>query len=90
MNAGASSMIGGSGASTVMGGTGDNVFGFVKGHAGGSETIYNFSGQDNLAFQGYGYSADLVPVETIVDGNDVMTLNDGTLITFVGVGQKIF
>jgi hypothetical protein len=56
------------------------VFGFVDRHAGGTITIENFNSTDNLAFGGYGYSLASPPTETIVDGNDVMTLSDGTLL----------
>ncbi|HEX3983511.1 MAG TPA: hypothetical protein VHX12_07450, partial [Acidisoma sp.] len=90
MNSGASTLIGGSGASTVTGGSGADVFGFVKGHAGGSETIYNFDSRDNLAFGGYGYTATNLPTETVMDGNDVMTLTDGTVVTFIGIDHKLF
>ncbi len=90
MNSGASTLIGGSGASTVTGGSGADVFGFVNGHAGGSETIYNFSSRDDLAFSGYGYTATNLPAETVMDGNDVMTLTDGTVITFIGIDHKLF
>jgi Ca2+-binding RTX toxin-like protein len=90
MNAGASTMIGGSGAATVIGGSGQDVFGFVDGHAGGSITIENFNSTDNLAFGGYGYSLANPPTETLVGGNDVMTLSDGTQITFIGIDHKIF
>ena len=95
MNNGASTVTGGSGAATVTGGSGADVFGFVYGHAGGSETIYNFHTGDNLAFSGYGYGAGgsvaSVPVEsTNSAGFDVMTLTDGTSITFIGIDHKIF
>jgi Ca2+-binding RTX toxin-like protein len=90
MNAGASTMIGGSGAATVIGGSGHDVFGFVDGHAGGTITIENFNSTDNLAFGGCGYSLASPPMETIVGGNDVMTLSDGTEITFIGIDYKIF
>ncbi len=30
------------------------------------------------------------PTETIVSGDDVMTLSDGTQITFTGIDHKIF
>jgi Ca2+-binding RTX toxin-like protein len=90
MNAGASTMIGGSGAATVIGGSGQDVFGFVEGHAGGTITIENFNSTVNLAFGGYNYSLAKPPTETIVAGNDVMTLSDGTQITFIGFNHKIF
>jgi hypothetical protein len=32
----------------------------------------------------------LARAETIVSGNDVMTLSDGTQITFIGIDHKIF
>lgn len=86
MGSGAESFTGGGGNSTVIGGTGNDVFGFINGHAGGSETIYNFNSSDNLAF--YGYTAP--PTEQVVNGNDVMTLSDNTKITFVGIDHKIF
>lgn len=78
------------GASTVTGGSGADVFGLVKGHAGGSETIYNFNSSDKLAFSGYGYTATNLPAETVMDGNDVMALTDGTVITFIGIDHKLF
>jgi len=71
-------------------GSGHDVFGFVDGHAGGTITIENFNSTDNLAFGGYGYSLASPPTETIVAGNDVMTLSDGTQITFIGFNHKIF
>jgi hypothetical protein len=45
-----------------------------------------------LAFAGYGYGygAGTMPIETVAGGNDVMTLNDGTAITFIGIDHKIF
>ncbi|MBW4023440.1 MAG: hypothetical protein HIU92_09935 [Proteobacteria bacterium] len=90
MDSGPSAMIGGSGASTVIGGGGPGIFGFVHGHAGGTETIYNFNSADNLAFGGYGYSLAAPPAETVGAGNDVMTLSDGTAITFVGIDHALF
>jgi autotransporter passenger strand-loop-strand repeat protein len=90
MNAGASTMIGGSGASSVTGGSGQDVFGFVDGHAAGTETIFNFNSNDTLAFGGYGYSATNTPTETITNGNDLMTLSDGTVIAFIGIDHKLF
>jgi hypothetical protein len=91
LGSGADTVLGGSGASTINGGNGDDVFGFIKGHAGGSEVIFNFTPRDNLAFGGYGGS---VPVEQVATFNgvssDVITLNDGTKITLVGIDHKIF
>lgn len=94
LGSGADSVIGGGGASTIVGGSGNDVFGFVDGHAGGSEVILNYTSSDNLAFSGYGYSSDNVPTETIGtfngEASDIMTLSDGTKITFVGIDHKLF
>ena len=51
---GADSVIGGGGASTITAGGGSDVFGFVDGHAGGTELITNFTSNDKFAFGGYG------------------------------------
>ncbi|MCB8875728.1 hypothetical protein [Acidisoma silvae] len=90
LGSGADSVIGGSGASTVTAGSGKDVFGFVNGHAGGTEVIIGFNSSDNLAFGGYGYSANNLPTETVTSAGDVMTLTDGTQILFAGVDHKIF
>jgi hypothetical protein len=84
----AESVIGGGGSSSISaGGSTNDVFGFVQGHAGGSETISGFNSTDNFAFQGYG--ADAIKSEAFVansasTGTDVITLTDGTTITVVG------
>jgi serralysin len=90
LGSGADSVIGGSGASTVQGGSGQDSFIFVKGHAGGSETILGFSDFDNIGFAGYGYNGANLPTETVGSLGDVITLNDGTNITLVGVFHKLF
>jgi hypothetical protein len=85
---GADTVIGGGGASTITGGGGDDVFGFVTGHAGGSETILNFTTSDTFAFSS-GYGANPIQTETYTAGAngagaDVITLTDGTTITIEG------
>jgi Ca2+-binding RTX toxin-like protein len=90
LGSGADSVIGGGGASTITAGSGADVFGFVKGHAGGSEVIIGYNSNDTLAFGGYGYSATNVPTENVGSVGDVITLSDGTTITLVGVDHKIF
>jgi Ca2+-binding RTX toxin-like protein len=94
LGSGADTVTGGSGASTIVGGSGNDVFGFVNGHAGGSEVILNYTSSDNIAFQGYGYSLTNPPAETLTsfDGiaSDVIKLSDNTTITLVGVNHKIF
>jgi hypothetical protein len=90
MGSGADSFTGGGGNSTVVAGSGSDVFSFIKGHAGGTETIIGFNAKDSVDFGGYGYSLNNAPSEQVVNGSDVMTLSDGTKITFVGLDHKIF
>jgi serralysin len=90
LGSGADTVLGGSGASTITGGSGNDVFAFIKGHAGGSEEIIGFTASDNLAFAGYGYTATNLPTETLGAGGDVITLSDGTTITLAGFDHKIF
>jgi hypothetical protein len=90
LGSGADTVLGGGGASTIQGGSGGDVFAFIKGHAGGSEVILNYTASDNLAFAGYGYTAANLPTETVGALGDVITLNDGTSITLVGVDHKLF
>ena len=85
LGSGADSVIGGGGQSTVRAGSGSDVFGFVKGHAGGAEVITGFNAKDTLAFGGYAQG----PTEQVVGGNDEMTLSDGTLITFIGLSHTL-
>jgi Ca2+-binding RTX toxin-like protein len=87
---GADSVVGGGGASTITGGGGHDVFDFVNGHAGGTEVIIGYTASDNIAFGGYGYSATNLPTENLVGSNDVITLSDGTVITLVNLGHKLF
>jgi hypothetical protein len=90
LGSGADTVIGGSGASTITDGSGNDVFTFIKGHAGGSEVIIGFNARDNLAFAGYGYTATNLPTEAVGSIGDVITLNDGTTITLAGFDHKIF
>jgi hypothetical protein len=91
---GADSVIGGGGSATITGGGGNDVFGFVNGHAGGSEVIIGFTSSDTFAFGGYGYSATNGPTESYdtpgATGSDVITLTDGTTIALVGIDHKVF
>ncbi|WP_227320400.1 hypothetical protein [Acidisoma silvae] len=87
---GADSVIGGGGASTITAGAGHDVFGFVNGHAGGSEVIIGFNSSDNLAFGGYGYSITNTPSETLTAAGDVIKLSDGTTITLQGYDHKLW
>jgi Ca2+-binding RTX toxin-like protein len=90
LGAGADSVVGGGGASTITAGTGNDVFAFIKGHAGGSEVIIGYNASDNIAFAGYGYTATDLPSEAVGPVGDVITLNDGTTITLAGIDHTIF
>jgi Ca2+-binding RTX toxin-like protein len=90
LGSGADTVLGGSGASTITAGSGNDVFAFIKGHAGGSEVIIGFNAKDNLAFAGYGFTPTNLPAENVGSFGDVITLSDGTTITLAGVDHKIF
>ncbi len=90
LGSGADTVLGGSGASTITGGSGNDVFAFIKGHAGGSEVIIGYTGSDNLAFAGYGYTGSNLPTENVGSAGDVITLSDGTTITLAGFDHKLF
>ena len=80
--------MGGSGNSSIYSGTGNDVFGFVNGHAGGNETIFNFNSSSTLVFGGYG--ATPIASENVVGGSDVIKLTDNTTITLSGIDHKVF
>ena len=88
LNGAADTVVGGSGHSTVVGGTGHDVYGFLAGHASGSEVIFNISASDIVVFGGYG--GDPITSENVTNGSDVVTLSDNTTITFAGFDHKIF
>ena len=88
LGSGADTFVGGGGTSFVQAGSGADVFGFVKGAAGGTEYIYGFNAKDNIAFDNYG--TGYVPTEQVVNGSDVISLSDGTTIHLVGYSEKLF
>jgi hypothetical protein len=92
LGSGADTVLGGGGTSVIQVGTGADVFGFIKGAAGGAETILGLSGNPAamLAFGGYGYTATDLPTEQVGSLGDVITLSDGTKITLAGIDHKIF
>jgi hypothetical protein len=90
LGAGATSVIGGGGSSTVTGGSGPDAYIFVKGHSGGSEFVIGLNASDNIGFAGYGYSPQDLPIEHVGLLGDVVTLNDGTSITFAGFYHTLF
>ncbi len=73
----------GSGAASVTGGTGADTYVFTSGEAG-TVTITGFKqGTDQLKYNGFVGPA--VSSGTIVGGNTLLTLSDGTTVDLVGV-----
>jgi hypothetical protein len=57
------------------------TYDFVAGHGGGNDVITGFrTGTDQLSFQGVHVTSDVV-----AGGSTLLTLSDGTHVTFVGV-----
>jgi len=76
------------GVATVTAGASSNLFAFVKSNPGGSEVINGFiSGVDQIGLEGFkGNEVNhALKSQTVVNGNDTITLSDNTKITFVGV-----
>jgi Ca2+-binding RTX toxin-like protein len=88
LNGAADTVVGGAGAATVVGGAGTDVYGFIKGHAGGTELIGGLKSTDTIVFGGYG-SGPIVS-EAVQNGSDVIALNDGTVVTLEGLDHKVF
>jgi hypothetical protein len=82
----------GSGADTVTFGAGggqfhagsDDVFNIAAG-TGGSDTIFGFTGADQIDVQGF--AGNPVASSTVAGGNAYVTLTDGTSIEFAGLTQ---
>jgi len=73
----------GSGTTMVYGGLGTDVYDIVNGDAGGAAVIAGFKvGTDQIGLYGYGPSA---PQTSVIGGNTVLSLSDGTNITLLGV-----
>jgi Ca2+-binding RTX toxin-like protein len=84
----ADTVVGGSGVASVVGGSGSDVYGFIDGHAGGSEIIFGLKSSDVIAFGGY--AGDPITSEGVVQGSDLLTLADGTVILLQGIDHKVF
>jgi Ca2+-binding RTX toxin-like protein len=83
---GADTLVGSSGTALMVSGTvGADTFSFTKGQAGGSDTITGFKAADVLQLNGYG--ATPISTSSLVGGSTVLTLNDGTTLTFAGTGS---
>jgi Ca2+-binding RTX toxin-like protein len=88
LNNATDSVFGGAGISIVYGGLGKDIYGFVKGQAGGAELIFNFKKTDVIVFGGY--AGNPIASEKVIHGSDVITLVDGTKITVEGYHHTIF
>jgi Ca2+-binding RTX toxin-like protein len=81
---------GGTGNVSITGGTGNDLFVFTDGQAGGTDTIQGFvTAYDKIDLQGYGNNEveKALKSQKVVGGTDTITLSDNTKISFVGVGQ---
>lgn len=76
-------LVAGTGTDTLAGGSGADIFQFVRGAAGGTATILDFSGHDTLHLQGYG--ANPITAETAIPGGLQITLADNTTVLLQNV-----
>jgi Ca2+-binding RTX toxin-like protein len=83
---------GGSGFATMTGNGGTDlfVFGNTAGHTGGTDIITDFNSSDTFLLSGYGANAAATAFAdaTYTGGNSVVTLTDGTTITFDNIDTK--
>ena len=90
---GNNTLVAGPGSNTLVGGSGKDVFEVNKSFAGGgTDFLVNWTGNDLLLLSGYGAATSKggLPAGTTVShvgGSEVLTLADGTKITFVGVSH---
>ncbi|MFZ0019105.1 MAG: hypothetical protein WAL10_17390, partial [Acetobacteraceae bacterium] len=79
------------GASTMTAGTGHDTFEFSSASGGANDLISNFrQGVDQVLLQGYGSKtvADMITAQTHpTSGSSMLTLPDGTKITFSDVSN---
>ncbi len=89
---GNNTLVGGSGSETLVGGAGADVFAIDKTYTGLggnlNELIVGWNANDSLALVGYGAAtvAGGLPAGAVANGN-VLTLADGTKITFAGLSN---
>jgi Ca2+-binding RTX toxin-like protein len=87
---GNNTLVAGPGSNTLVGGAGANVFAVDKAAGGGgADSIVGWNSNDLVVLSGYG--APTAPgglpsgaTTAILGGSEVLTLADGTKITFVG------
>ena len=90
---GNNTLVAGPGSNTLVGGSGKDVFEVNKSFSGGgSDFLVNWTSNDLLLLSGYGAATSKggLPAGTTVShvgGSEVLTLADGTKITFVGVSH---
>jgi hypothetical protein len=67
----------------IVAGSGGGDFTFTNGLAGGGDTISNFNlAADRIVLNGYGgYN------NSVVNGSEVISLSDGTVIQLAGIGS---
>ena len=86
--AGMSFLFAGSGGTTLQGGSAATDFVFRQGMAGGQVAVTGWNpGLDNILLQSYpaGEATSALAGASHSGGNTLLTLSDGTAITFVGV-----
>lgn len=89
---GNNTLVAGPGSNTLVGGTGSDLFVFYN-HTpgGGADSILGWNSKDFADLSGYGAAgANGLPAGTtmsVVNGSEVLTLPDGTTVTFVGVAS---
>lgn len=82
--AGNSTLVGGSGSAQLIAGSGANMFQIISG-TGGADTITGFNASSTLQLTGFGASltaANALNTALVQGGNTVLTLVDGTTLTF--------
>ena len=91
--AGSNTLVGGPSSDTLIGGRNVNAFEFNGAFASlGNELIGNWNSRDRLILSGYG--APTAPgglpahaTKAVLNGSEVLTLSDGTRITFMGIAH---
>jgi Ca2+-binding RTX toxin-like protein len=98
-SSGPDTFFGGAGAATMAAGTGTDgfIFGNTAGHTGGTDLITGFTSNDTFVLAGYGLGAaagvlantdPTAGSSAVVGGSVVVSLTDGTTITFSGVDSQ--
>ncbi|MBV9736308.1 MAG: hypothetical protein JO209_10410, partial [Acidisphaera sp.] len=81
-------VVAGTGNAAMYAGSGTDLFAFISGAAGGSDSISGFNtATDHITLQGYGSGAVAAALgsATVAGGSTTLMLSDNTHITLVGV-----